>query len=645
MRLLALITYLLALLPTASMGQTCSGSLGDPVVNQDFGTKGFSLPAGHTSYQFTGGCPNNPGTYTLSDFLFGCGPRTWVQMIGDHTPDDSQGNYMLVNASNTPGTIYKDTARNLCSNTVYQLGMWITPVMTSFACNGTPVLPNVRYEIRTLAGTVLRRDSTGPLPIVQDRDWKFYGFSVVTPANITDLVIEVSISPANGCGAAFGIDDITLRPCSPSVVSATINGSTDPVDVCANYTNDLTIQGAFTPGFVSPVFQWQQSLDTGKTWTDIPGANTLNYLVPHRTDGVILYRICVAENGQMSSLSCRVSSNEMHTGVHPVPAANPPQTLIACVGQDFHFPLADPKALQVLWTGPNSFQSTLFGAVIPNFQYPDTGVYQLEKTFHFNCVMLDTFHVIAYPGTVLTVQPVQPLCEGSSQQLLVSANAPVTWSWSPATGLSNPHIGNPLASPTVYTEYWVTATNQFGCKDSAELIIDVFKKPVADAGPDRAINLGDSIRLASAVDGTQVGFFWSPATYMNDNRAIQPVVFPPQDIVYTLTVTSNVGCGVATSTVRIRVYTDVFVPDAFTPNNDGRNDKFYVLAADNYKSFRLQVFNRWGQAVFSSTDIHRQWDGMLGGQVQPAGVYIYYVDIVTAGNKHVSRKGSVILIR
>src|SRR5512139_1599876 len=178
----------------------CSGSLGDPVINQTFGTNTYRLPANSTTYQLVGGCPNTAGTYTIANFLFGCGPNSWVQMVGDHTPNDFNGNYMLVNASNNAGTVYQDTAKGLCGNTTYVFGIWVTPVMTNFACGGNAVLPNVKFAIKNSGGTVLVQDSTGNLPIVQEKQWKYYTMSLTTPASPTDLIISVTINPPNGCG-------------------------------------------------------------------------------------------------------------------------------------------------------------------------------------------------------------------------------------------------------------------------------------------------------------------------------------------------------------------------------------------------------------------------------------------------------------
>jgi gliding motility-associated-like protein len=634
-----------ALLSGYKTNAQCSGSVGDPVMNQTFGTDNYRLPANATSYQFVGGCPNTAGTYTINDFLFGCGPNSWVQMVGDHTPNDLNGNYMLVNASNNAGTVYQDTAKSLCGNTTYVFGIWVTPVMNSFACGGNAVLPNVKFAIKTLSGTILVQDSTGNLPIVQEKQWKFYTMSMTTGAGSTDLIVSVTINPPFGCGAAFAIDDLTLSPCSPSTITATLNGSTSPVEVCADYTDVWILNGSYTPGFNNPTFQWQSSPDSGRTWVDIPGETSLSYQAPHRTSGIILYRICIAENGNMSSLSCRIASNAIHTGVYPVPVQVPPQYVRGCLGKDFFFPPGDPSALQFLWTGPNGYTSTFSSAVIQNVQYSDSGMYRLKQTFYYGCLLYDTFYLRVFPGTTVTVQPASPVCEGQSEMLFATATDSVGYSWTPGTGLSNKSIANPIAAPKDSIVYKVITTNRYGCQDSAYVEVNVYRNPVADAGPDKSILIGDTAILNGSLKGTQTNFFWTPGTTISNTAIVDPEVYPLQTKIYTLHVESTVGCGVAADDVTVKVFNDLYIPNAFTPNNDGRNDRMRVTALDNYELIAFRIYNRWGQDVYNAADIDDGWDGKFKGVAQPPGIYVYHLVIQAPNRRKIVRKGTIALIR
>ena len=98
--------------------QLCNANLGDPIVNVTFGTRDNPQIPSVTSYERVDGCPSK-AQYTINDFLFGCGGY-WVQMTGDHTSGDLNGNYMLVNAESTTGTVHQDTATGLCENMLYQ---------------------------------------------------------------------------------------------------------------------------------------------------------------------------------------------------------------------------------------------------------------------------------------------------------------------------------------------------------------------------------------------------------------------------------------------------------------------------------------------------------------------------------------------
>src|SRR4029079_15525683 len=121
------------------------------------------------------------------------------------------------------------------------------------------------------------------------------------------------------------------------------------------------------------------------------------------------------------------------------------------------------------------------------------------------------------------------LCEGQSEQLITSASDTVNYKWTPALGLSSDVVPNPLASPSKTTEYKVLIANRYGCQDSAYLTIFVNQKPVADAGPDRQINLGDSATCNLSFQVTSVNFSWSPPSFIDDIHSTTPKVYPPED--------------------------------------------------------------------------------------------------------------------
>src|SRR5689334_10494894 len=100
-----LLTSILLFLSVLTKSQLCNNNLGDPIVNETFGTKDAPLRP-KTTYDYVGGCPSK-GQYTINDFLFGCG-GFWIKMTGDHTPGDSNGNYMMVDAESTPGLVYQE---------------------------------------------------------------------------------------------------------------------------------------------------------------------------------------------------------------------------------------------------------------------------------------------------------------------------------------------------------------------------------------------------------------------------------------------------------------------------------------------------------------------------------------------------------
>ncbi len=629
---------------SAARAQVCTGSLGDPIFNQTFGNDKQKLSPFKTDFDFVSGCPPK-NFYTIHNFLFGCGPlgEGWAKTIGDHTGDQN-GDYMLVNGESFKGTVYRDTVRDACGSTTYQFGMWATAVMTRFTCGGRSLLPDIHYTVKSLSGTVLASDSTGKLPLVDETHWNFYGKVFKTPPGESGLVINITIDAPFGCGSAFALDDITISPCGP-LINALLDGKPGPQEVCTGYNNPFVLTCSYTTGFTDPVLQWQQSADTGKTWTDIPGATSSSYAIPRRDDGPISFRASIAERSNIGSVKCRVVSNAIFTSVHHTPPHIFLSDVFGCLGKTFYFPEPDPFSVAYVWTGPNGYSSNAPRATIPVIRYADTGLYIFQQDLRFGCKAVDSLYLKVFPGTTLTLQPVHAICEGQSEQLLASATDSVGYAWIPGTGLSNPSIANPIARPADSTEYKLIITNKYGCKDSIQFKIDVFRNPVAKAGPDKSILAGDTAVLEGLVKGTGVNFYWTPAQQLSGTQDLQPMAWPSVNSTYTLLVNSTLGCGSSSDDVTVKVYSSFLVPNAFSPNGDGINDKFGILQLDNYKVEDFSIYNRFGQRVFKTSNKYLSWDGNVNGNPQSAGTYVYQLRLRSASGRLIEQRGSLLLLR
>jgi gliding motility-associated-like protein len=118
------------------------------------------------------------------------------------------------------------------------------------------------------------------------------------------------------------------------------------------------------------------------------------------------------------------------------------------------------------------------------------------------------------------------------------------------------------------------------------------------------------------------------------------------DITYVLTTSTALGCA-TTDSIHIKVVKgpEIYVPTSFTPNGDGRNDRFKIIPAGISEISFFQVMNRWGQVVYSSLNASGGWDGTLNGIQEPAGTYIWMVAGKTINGAIIKKQGTLVLIR
>lgn len=222
------------------------------------------------------------------------------------------------------------------------------------------------------------------------------------------------------------------------------------------------------------------------------------------------------------------------------------------------------------------------------------------------------------------------ICRGDEFDVSATGNDPVsTYNWQPQPLVSQYTQQSTHVFPVETTTFTVYVTDSNGCTASDDLTVYVSQPPEVDAGPDREVEWLDRVRLlGSAVGDT---YWWTPAELLSCSYCIQPEVLSAEPGWFTLHSIDSVGC-VGVDSVYIDVFFPVYVPNSFTPNNDGRNDAFYVHG-ERLEGYRLIIYNRWGEQVFFSEDPTEVWDGTSksGTHYCPDGMYLYTLRYEEAG--------------
>ncbi|MFT3824091.1 MAG: PKD domain-containing protein [Chitinophagaceae bacterium] len=244
---------------------------------------------------------------------------------------------------------------------------------------------------------------------------------------------------------------------------------------------------------------------------------------------------------------------------------------------------------------------------------------------------------VQFDGLDAVCEEVAPFTVNSARELLgLTGTGEYSGDGITASGLFDPAKAKP---GTHVIRYTYTATN--GCTTSAQQNIRVFPTPVADAGPDKGVLQGGYTTLQAYASGNNIAVEWTPNSFINNTNIITPRVSPTQDMTYTLTVTSSDGC-MAKDEVFVKYLEKIRIPNIFSPNGDGVNDTWVIQYLDSYTDCQVDVFNRYGQKVFSSTGYSKPWDGTQQGHPLPTGTYYW---IVNPKNGKERMSGSVTIVR
>ena len=342
----------------------------------------------------------------------------------------------------------------------------------------------------------------------------------VFPPTNTDYI--VSVTNADGC---VGLDTVNVSVLQPAIVVSS------DTTICLGDTIVITASGA-----------------ANYTWSPNSNINNITAASPQVWPVVTTTYVVTAEDAN----GCEVVDS-VTVIVQPLPMVDAGPDLTICFGQSAE--LGGSGVADYLWIPGGTLSD-------PNIQSPIaspevTTEYVLFGSDQFGCSNSDTMTVFVNALPTINAGPDDIVCNGTAVQL--NATGGDNYVWTPATGLNNPSIANPLALPTLPIEYVVEGTDVNGCSNTDTVFVDVF---LVEAIGDTTVCIGDTAQLG-AVGG--VAWSWTPATALSDAAAQFPLANPAVTTVYTVTADDGNGC-IATDSVTVVVSP---LPEAFAGFDQG----------------------------------------------------------------------------
>ncbi|HEX7904085.1 MAG TPA: PKD domain-containing protein [Chitinophagaceae bacterium] len=301
--------------------------------------------------------------------------------------------------------------------------------------------------------------------------------------------------------------------------------------------------------------------------------------------------------------------------------------------------------LTFLWTPATTLNNTTL--LNPIATPLTTTTYQLQSSVG-SCAATDNITVTVVPYPIANAGIDTTICYNTSAQLNGSHDG-ITFNWTPANYLNNPNLLNPIAMPPRTTPFVLSVFDNRGCPKAGRdtVIVNVLPRIRPFAGRDTAVIIGQPLQFNAEGGET---YLWSPPIGLSSTTISNPIGLYDgsiDSIRYKVRVFNSVGC-YDSAFVIVKVFKTnpyVFVPSAFTPNNDGRNDLIRPIAVGIQRINYFRIYNRWGQMVFSTSTNGHGWDGRINGTLQSTNTFVWLVSAVDYLGKAYFQKGTVTLIR
>lgn len=462
----------------------------------------------------------------------------------------------------------------------------------------------------------------------------------MTSGGITSTALQLCEGPqtlnviSGLCGNNF---DLTIDAPAPIVVA------TDIEPVSCNGDADGTITIAPTGGTGPYDYFWVETSETTDNINNL-SAGPYTAVITDANNCTFTQTVVVDEPAPLTLAIDQVTTTDQVT------CAGDTDGVIAVNATGGNISPANPY--QFLWS------NNAVGAINANLA---AGTYTVTVTDFKNC-MDDLSFTIGEPDPlVFSLEPIEPpLCFGDPTFIVIDtvfggANNPFE---EYTFMVDNNGLSFPVIQPaTVFAgDHVVTVEDINGCTEELDVTIAspgqiqiILPSPIV-------VELGDSTAqlLPTITPGGNYTYQWTPADYLSSDTIRNPFIFPEQSLEYSLTVINENGCTASeTVFVELDANRNVYIPNIFSPNGDGRNDDFAVFACLGVKTITsARLFDRWGGLLYEGTLLDpaclngtRLWDGSKNGETMPPGVYVYMIEIEFLDGVVLTYRGDVTLIR
>ncbi|GIV26476.1 MAG: hypothetical protein KatS3mg027_0290 [Bacteroidia bacterium] len=522
---------------------------------------------------------------------------------------------IIVNQGNTYTLVVTNTS-NGCSSTITAA----VPTDT----NAPSVSLSTNSATLSCSSSTVQIDATSS---ASSYSWTTTGGSIVGASNTATLIAgsagtySVTVTGTNGCTAVatatvYGNSNAPQVTLSSS--SATITCSNPSVTISA------TVPGTVT----SASYSWSPSSGISS------GANSSS--ATFTLGGSYNLTVTDNSNGCSTTTVVNIVSDQNPPSV-TLSASNPS---ITCTNGTVDISVNPVNSTDTfLWSGSGTFT----GQGTATISTTTSGTYQVVVTNTVNgCSTTQNISIGFDNNLVLSVSGNTLVCQGSN--IVINASGANTYTWTDGT---NTYTTNGINVPAV-ANITYTLTGQTGACVSST-IIGVNVSPsitvLVSATPNNSIAIGDQVQL-NATGASN--YSWTPIDGLDNPNSPSPKASPVVTTTYcAIGINSN---GVCSDSACIKIYVDtrcpeLFVPNVFSPNDDGVNDKLQVFGTKCVKEFKMVIFDRWGEKVFETDDVNATWDGTYNGKDMSGATFVYYIKGLYKDGKPIDLKGNFTIVK